>query len=166
MSGANLGGDSPRWAHLIDDKDTAEESIQWDGPTHRRIGDLDSRVEIAGFVTNFYREIAQDERFHRYFGTLAQVDWHAHTLELTDFWSGVLLGEPHEPADQVIEAHRWLHDVDPFDVALFDRWLEIFDTTLDEGWSGPMADAARRRGHGIAWAMAKRLTGHASREPS
>ncbi|MEZ5246035.1 MAG: group III truncated hemoglobin [Acidimicrobiales bacterium] len=134
-------------------------------PHEHRRRDLDNRTEIAEFVTRFYREIAQDDRFHLYFETLAHVDWHAHTLDLTDFWAGLLLGEPHDPADDVIEAHRWLHDAEPFDTALFDRWLEIFDTTLDEGWSGPAATTARRRGHGIAWAMAKRLTGHANRQP-
>ena len=33
-------------------------------PEHRG-RDLDDRVEIAEFVTRFYREIAQDERFHQ-----------------------------------------------------------------------------------------------------
>jgi hemoglobin len=135
-------------------------------PTEHRNRDLDTHDEIAEFVTRFYREIAQEERFHHWFETIAHVDWHAHTLELTDFWVGVLLGEPHESADEVIEAHRWLHESDPFDTALFDRWLEIFDTTLDDGWTGPTTEAARRRGHGIAWAMAKRLTGHAGRQAS
>jgi hemoglobin len=132
-------------------------------PEPHRGKDLDDRTEIAEFVRRFYRQIAQDERFHHYFRTLAHVDWHAHTLQLTDFWAGILLGEPHDPADEVIEAHRWLDDDTPFDAALFDRWLEILDTTIDEGWRGPLAEAARRRGHGIAWAMAKRLTGTASR---
>lgn len=134
-------------------------------PPEHRGRDLDDRAEIVEFVTRFYREIAQDQRFHHYFGTLANVDWHAHTLDLTDFWSGLLLGGPHQLADEVIEAHRWLHDADPFDQALFDRWLEIFDATLDDGWHGPLTETARRRGHGIAWAMAKRLTGKATHEP-
>ena len=135
-------------------------------PPEQRNRDLDTREEIAEFVTRFYREIAQDARFHYYFDTLAHVDWHAHTLDLTDFWAGVLLEGPHQSPDEVIEAHRWLHDAAPFDSALFERWLEILDTTLATGWRGPMADAARRRGHGIAWAMAKRLTGEASRRLS
>ncbi len=135
-------------------------------PSEHRHRDLDSREEIAEFVTRFYREIAQDERFHLWFETIARVDWQAHTAELTDFWAGMLLGESHEPADDVIKAHRWLHEAAPFDTALFDRWLEILDTTLDEGWIGPMSDAARRRGHGLAWAMAKRLTGSAMRRSS
>lgn len=134
-----------------------------DTPYPHRGRDLDTRDEIAEFVTRFYREIAQDSRFHLYFRTLAGVDWHAHTLELTDFWVGVLLVEPHQPAEEVIEAHRWLHDAAPFDEALFARWLEILETTLDSGWSGPLTELARRRGHGIAWAMSKRLTGSATR---
>ena len=102
-------------------------------PPEHRGRDLDDRGEIAEFVTRFYRDIAQDERFHHYFHTLAAVDWHAHTLELTDFWAGMLLGEPaeHRDAGEVIGAHRWLHDADAFDEALFDRWLEILDTTPD-----------------------------------
>jgi hemoglobin len=132
-------------------------------PPEHRNRDLDTRDEIIEFVTRFYREIAQDDRFPRWFESIAHVDWHAHTGELTDFWAGVLLGEPYRSTDEVIEAHRWLHDADPFDEALFDRWLEILDTTLDAGWTGPFADTARRRGHGIAWAMAKRLTGNATR---
>jgi truncated hemoglobin YjbI len=133
-------------------------------PPEHRGRDLDDRIEISEFVTRFYREIAQDERFHRYFHTIADVDWHAHTLELTDFWAGLLLGEPHETADEVIAAHRWLHHAEPFDNQLFDRWLEILDTTLDDGWHGPLTETARRRGHGLAWAMAKRLTGQADRQ--
>jgi truncated hemoglobin YjbI len=132
-------------------------------PPVRRGRDLDDRVEITEFVTRFYRSIAQDEHFHRYFHTIANVDWHAHTLELADFWSALLLGGPHESAVETIEAHRWLHDAEPFDTGLFELWIEILDATLDGGWSGPMTESARRRGRGLAWAMSKRLTGHAPR---
>lgn len=128
--------------------------------------DLDSREEIAEFVIRFYREIAQDERFHHWFEDVAHVDWHAHVGALTDWWAGVLLQEPHPRGEQVIEGHRWLHDTDPFDAALFQRWLEILDTTLDGGWRGPCTEAARSRGRGMAWAMAKRLTGTGVGDPS
>ncbi|MDW3221136.1 MAG: group III truncated hemoglobin [Acidimicrobiales bacterium] len=126
-------------------------------PNTHRGRDLDTRAEVAEFVTRFYREIAQDERFHLYFETLARVDWHAHTLELTDFWAGLLLGEPYGPAEDVIEAHRWLHDSEAFDADLFGRWLEILYSTLDEGWTGPVAELARKRGRGFVRAMAKRF---------
>ncbi len=136
------------------------------GRDMRRHRDLDDRAEIAEFVTRFYREVAQDERFHLYFYTLADVNWQAHTQHLTDFWAGILLDETPEPADTVIEAHRWLHDAEAFDAALFERWLETFETTLDMGWRGPLTELARRRANGLAWAMEKRLTGHATRRAS
>ncbi len=128
--------------------------------------DLDTRDEIAAFVTSFYREVAQDHRLHRWFGTIAHVDWHAHTGDLTDYWVGVLFDEPHDCAGDVIEGHRWLHAADPFDRDLFDRWLDLFDSVLDSRWQGPMAELARRRARGLAWAMEKRLTGHAVRRAS
>ncbi|MFV0258295.1 MAG: hypothetical protein ACK5PP_07610 [Acidimicrobiales bacterium] len=132
-------------------------------PGPHRGRDLDSRDEVAEFVTRFYRDIAQDERFHVWFHTIAEVDWHAHTGLLTDFWAGVVFGGPHQSGDEVISAHGWLHQAEPFDDALFERWLEILDTTLDSGWTGPNTELVRRRGRGMAWAMAKRLTGRATR---
>lgn len=125
-----------------------------DRPRHR---DLDDAHEITEFVARFYRQIAQHARFHHYFATLAHVDWDVHTRDLAAFWTGVLLTERDREPGRVIEAHRWLHDTTPFDAELFRDWLEIFDTTLDEGWRGPFAERARRRAHGYAWAMAKRL---------
>lgn len=120
--------------------------------------DLDTRAQVAEFVRRFYREIAQDGRFHYYFGNLASVDWHVHTGLLTDYWCGLLFGEPHDDADAVIEAHRWLDAARPFDSELFDRWREILDQTLDGGWDGPNTERARAKGYGLAWAMQKRLT--------
>lgn len=128
--------------------------------------DLASREEVAEFVTRFYREIAQDQRFHHYFETIANVNWKAHTSLLTDFWTDLLFPEisteathasEHMPGKELIEAHRWLHEASSFDDALFDQWLDIFDTTLDEGWSGPRTEQVRSRGRGIAWAMRRRF---------
>jgi hemoglobin len=145
VSPGDEGGDPACWAHLVD---------AVEGPP-----DLDSVGEVHQFVTRFYRQIAQDERFHRYFNVIARVDWHAHTLQLTDFWAGVLFETEHDDADAVIESHRWLHEQEPFDAELFERWLEIFDETLDGGWQGPLAERARHRARGMAWAMARRIAG-------
>ena len=120
--------------------------------------DLDTAEEISEFVERFYRVLAQDELFHHYF---AGIDWQAHLLTLTDFWRTALLddGTYDLDHDTVIERHRPMHAERAFDGGLFERWLETFYDTLDGGWSGPQATRARRRGHGIAWAMAKRLVG-------
>jgi truncated hemoglobin YjbI len=126
--------------------------------TGHRGGDLDTRTEIAEFVERFYRDLMRDQRFDQHF---AGIDIYIHRLVLTDFWCGILIEEDfNDDADTVIEQHRPLHAERPFDVALFERWLELFYQTLRAGWTGPKTTLARRRGHGTAWAMAHRLTGN------
>ena len=112
---------------------------------HRRC-DLSTRDEIAEFVIGFYREIAQDDRFRQWFEAIAHIDWHAHTTELSDFWAG--LDGPHRRADEVIEADQWLRETDAFDGALFERWPELFDATLDEAGAArsPRPLVSRLRG--------------------
>lgn len=129
-----------------------------DGNHSNQNRDLDDREEIAEFVERFYRDLSQDDRFHPYF---AGIDWNAHTLTLVDFWVTTLLGasDYDGDADHVIETHRPMNAERPFDAALFDRWVDLLNQTLEDGWSGPKATLARRRGHGLAWAMANRLSG-------
>lgn len=131
-----------------------------DGNRPFRERDLDDRVEIEELVRRFYRDVAQDPTFARYFDALAHVDWQVHTGAMTDFWSAVLLADDRPmAADDVIERHRWLHEADAFDVALFESWLALFEVTLDGGWRGPYTERARHRARGLAWAMSRRLVG-------
>jgi hemoglobin len=123
--------------------------------------DLDSREEIEQLVTRFYRDVAQDDLLGPYFNHIAKVDWYAHTGNVTDYWTSILLGTPRDEGD-VIEAHRWLHDHTPMRAEHFTRWLEMFNTTVDAGWSGPLAAYAKKRARGTAWAMSRRLLGEAA----
>lgn len=119
--------------------------------------DLDTGEEVEVFVERFYRVLTQDQNFQNYF---AGIDWNAHMLTMADFWQHALLGADTYDLDHdtVMERHRPMHAEEPFHAELFERWLEILYQTLDDGWAGPTATEARRRGHGIAWAMAKRFT--------
>ena len=106
-----------------------------------------------------YRDIAMDELLHAHFETIATVHWRAHMATLADFWEGVLFGEEHDHSDAVIEEHRWLREELPLTEDMFKRWLEILGSTLDSRWTGPNVERIRRRGYGLTWAMAHRLTG-------
>ena len=145
---AELGGDAPCWAHLFD-SDIGADRADRDDRLRATVAELGS-VDITGRAGVVWSV-----------GTAA-----TSTPTSCTFSPGGSAARPtpsSSPTATVIEAHRWLHDADPFDEALFDRWLEIFDATLKDGWSGPITEAASRRGHGIAWAMAKRFTGHGTR---
>ncbi|MDZ7678855.1 MAG: DUF1971 domain-containing protein [Acidimicrobiales bacterium] len=135
------------------------------GPWQHRGRDLDSPGEILEMVTRQYAVVVQDDVLEPYF-TPEQgfIDWQAHIGRVSDYWNHVLLFAPDYRIDP-IEGHREVHERRPFTEAALDRWLEIFHETIDTGWTGPVAEMAKKRGTGTAWAMAQRLLGHGAWRP-
>ncbi len=136
------------------------------GPWEHRGRDLDTAEEINEMVIRQYVDVVQDEHLEPYFNFAPGfIDWQAHIRSVTDYWCHVLLYAPGYEID-VLEAHRPLHETDPFTPEIFDRWLQIFHNTIDDGWTGPNADQAKKRSTGMAWAMAQRFLGPGAWRPA
>jgi hemoglobin len=118
--------------------------------------DLDRRAQIHDLVVGFYREIVFDDLLAPVFGEVAEVDWANHIPRLIDYWSRVLLDEPGY-AGFILAAHRHVHDIEPFREEHFDRWYALWVHTIDGGWSGPVADRAKRHAERIGASLARRL---------
>jgi hemoglobin len=118
--------------------------------------DLDTRAQIHDLVVRFYREIAFDELLAPVFDDVAEVDWSVHIPRLINFWCRVLLGEPGYDG-YVLAAHRHVHDIEPFELELFDRWYSLFAETVDGAWRGPRADAAKVHAARMATVLARQL---------
>lgn len=130
------------------------------GSWEHRGRDLDSPDEIFEMVTRQYAVVVQDDVLGPYFSTDDDgfLDWQALIGGVSDFWNHVLLYAPDYPIDP-IERHRAVHERRPLTGGSLDRWLEILYETVDTGWSGPNAERVKKRGTGVAWAMAQRLLG-------
>lgn len=136
------------------------------GPWQHRGCDLDTPEEIFEMVTRQYVDVVQDDLLQPYFNFgPGFIDWQAHIRTVTDYWCHVVLYAPGYEID-VIEHHRPLHELDPFTPELFERWLQIFDDTVDGGWAGELATTAKKRARGMAWAMAHRFLGAGAWRPS
>jgi hemoglobin len=137
-----------------------------EGPWQHRGRDLDSPEEIFEMVTRQYAVVVQDEVLEPHFTPDdGFIDWQALIGSVSDFWNHVLLYAPDYPIDP-IERHRAVHERRPLTGEALNRWLEVFHETVDTGWSGPTAETAKKRGTGIAWAMAQRLLGHGVWRPT
>ena len=126
-------------------------------PLPADLPDLDSRERIAGFVRDFYRRVAMDDLLGPVFAG-AHVDWSVHIPKLADFWAKQLLGEPGYDGNP-LRAHEPVHAWRQFTPDLFERWLYLFDLTLDEGFAGALAELARARARRMARALALLLDG-------
>jgi hemoglobin len=122
--------------------------------------DLDTRSEIHDLVVHFYREIVFDDLLGPVFDEVAEVDWSRHVPKLVDYWCRVLLRQPGYDG-MVLAAHRHVHEIDPFRVEHFDRWFELWTSTIDAGWAGPGAEAAKAHAARIGGVLASRLLGTA-----
>ena len=108
-------------------------------------------------MRDFYRDVAQDDLLGPVFAA-AHVDWPAHIATLTDFWVWQLLGERGYEGNP-LRAHEPLHARRPLDASQFERWLAIFDETVDRRWCGPVAQLAKHRARRMAGAMQRLLHG-------
>lgn len=111
-------------------------------------------------VRRFYQEVAQDDLLGPMFNDVALVDWAEHLPTLTAFWCRALLGIEGYIGNP-FRAHMLVHERSPFTLAHFERWLELFGETVEQGWTGPNAVRALQLAHNVARVHSQQLVGEA-----
>jgi hemoglobin len=127
-------------------------------PTTGDSGDLDTRTAVHDLVVAFYREIVFDDLLGPVFEEVAETDWAVHIPRLIDYWCRILLGDTGYRG-ALLEAHREVHQRDPFRGEHFDRWYQLWVTSIDARWRGPRADHAKRHAAATAGLLSRRLRG-------
>jgi hemoglobin len=120
--------------------------------------DLDTRGAIHDVVVHFYREVVFDDLLGPVFGEVAEVDWAEHIPKLIDYWSRVLLGD-RGYVGRIVASHRHVHGLEPLGLEHFDRWFALWETSIDAGWAGPVAERAKRHAARVATSLARQLLG-------
>ncbi|MEP1123583.1 MAG: group III truncated hemoglobin [Ilumatobacter sp.] len=123
-------------------------------------GELATRTDVELLVRSFYRYAAMDELLGPIFSA-AHVAWDDHVATLTDFWAWQLLGE-RSYIGQPLRAHEPVHARTPFADAHYERWLDLFVSTVDEHFIGNNAELAKHRAQKMATALRKLLRGEYS----
>ena len=119
--------------------------------------DIDTRDDIELLVRSFYRYAAMDELLGPIF-MAAGLDWPFHIAKLTDFWSWQLLGQRGYEGNP-LRAHEPANERTPFGREHFERWLDLFTSTVDEYFVGQTADLAKARATKMAGALQRLLGG-------
>src|SRR4051812_45071166 len=114
--------------------------------------DIATSADIRMLVDRFYGKVNRDALLAPIFNEVAGVDWPSHLTTLYAFWESMLLG-----TGTYQGAPFPKHSVLPVEKAHFDRWLELFLTTVDENFSGPKAEEAKGRALSIADTFARRM---------
>ena len=91
------------------------------------------------------------------FDDVAHVDWATHLPRMYDFWESVLFGTATFKGTPLV-VHQALARHAPLTAEAFDRWVALFQTTVDDLFSGTMADHAKKSAARIAATMEHSIT--------
>lgn len=105
--------------------------------------DLWGRDEIVRLVDHFYGKVRADATLGFIFDEVAGIDWDAHLPKMYDFWQTVLFRDGGYKGDPIV-AHAKLLAKTPLGREQFDRWLALFEESVDELFAGEKAGHIKR----------------------
>ena len=104
--------------------------------------DIENRKDITLLVDSFYDKVRSDKLLMPVF---SHVKWREHLPIMYNFWSAMLLGDQSYQGNP-FQKHQHL----PVDSSHFDRWIELFTSTIDENFTGSKAEETKGRASSIA----------------
>lgn len=110
--------------------------------------DIATEADVAVLVNTFYGKVRADRLLGPIFESIIKDNWAPHLNKMVDFWSTILLYTK-KYKDDPMPKHRKL----PVEQEHFDRWLFLFNQTIDELFAGEIAENARLRAESIAKIM-------------
>lgn len=102
--------------------------------------DIIQLEDIKLLVDSFYEKVRKDELLAPIFNQRIGDKWPEHLEKMYRFWQTVLLAE-HTYNGSPFTPHANL----PLDKSHFDRWVALFNETIDEQFTGEKAEEARWR---------------------
>lgn len=111
--------------------------------------DIKGRDDIKLLIDTFYIKVRNDKSLGYIFDEIAKVDWENHMPIMYDFWENTLFHTGGYKRN-AMQPHLDLNEKIPLTKAHFDQWLLIFKATVDELFSGEIANNAKTRALSIA----------------
>ncbi len=111
--------------------------------------DITDRYDVITLVNYFYEKVKRDDLIGTIFNDIAKVNWEEHLPVMYDFWENTLFYTG-SYAGNPVEAHKNVNLAYPLKAAHFNRWLHIFNETVDELFEGEKAVLAKQRANSIA----------------
>ncbi|MEO7977971.1 group III truncated hemoglobin [Flavobacterium sp.] len=109
------------------------------------VQDISNIEDIKLVVNTFYEKVQNDDLIGPIFNEKMTGRWPEHLEKMYRFWQTILL-EEHTYSGTPFPPHKHL----PVNQTHFDRWMEIFTTTVDSLFTGKLAEEAKVRAANMA----------------
>lgn len=114
--------------------------------------DISTIEDIQQMVNSFYANVRKDDLIGPIFNDKLQDRWEPHLQKMYNFWQTILFdvraysGTPFPPHKQL-----------PVDKTHFDRWIAIFNSTIDSQFAGPITEEAKMRATNMAFMFSHKI---------
>jgi hemoglobin len=120
-------------------------------PAHPATRDIATDNDVGTLVRGFYRRAIPDPRLGPVYERFG-VDWPQHLPKLVAYWQHVLLDRPGIRTN-TIGVHGGVQRVAPFGPEHIDRWVELWEETVDDLFVGAVAELAKTRARQVGRAL-------------
>ncbi len=119
--------------------------------------DIENKGDIEVLINSFYDLVKKDDTIGYIFKEIIGEDWSHHLPVMYDFWNMVLFSKPGY-AGNPTKKHVELDKKTPLTKAHFDRWLSLWNETVDRLYTGELADLAKNRASLMANLISMKVT--------
>lgn len=106
--------------------------------------DIENRADVALLVNSFYNKVKIDDKLGHIFSKIIGEDWSHHLPVMYDFWELVLFSKAGY-AGNPVRKHVDVDKKTRLNKEHFDRWLELWNETIDSTFVGEYADMAKNK---------------------
>ena len=114
--------------------------------------DIEDRKDIELLINSFYDKVKQDAIIGSFFTEVVQVNWEKHLPVMYNFWENIVFqtgsynGNP-------MDKHLELNKKSLITMEHFQRWILLFNETVDELFKGEKAELIKQRALSISTVM-------------
>lgn len=118
--------------------------------------DINNRSDLETLIFSFYNRVKADQQISHFFRDVVPVNWENHLPVMVDFWDHVLFHSGSYRGNP-LQKHRQVSLIEPIRKPDFTRWIQLWEQTVDDLYSGEMADTIKRKAGDIARLMQGKL---------
>ncbi len=119
--------------------------------------DIQTREDLHLIMRNFYVKLLNDPEIEFFFTQVVKIDLEPHLIELVDFWEQIIFNTG-EYKKNVLQIHLDINSKLNFTPSHFTIWLNYFNLSIDESFSGQNAENMKTRALSIATVMQMKMT--------
>ena len=116
------------------------------------MNDIETKQDLEFLLSKFYSKLLSDETISYIFTDVAKINLESHLQKIIDFWNLSLFGKG-DYSNNVMKIHLDLNADENLNENHFKTWLNTFNMTVDENFSGKNAEIIKTKALSIATVM-------------